>query len=207
MLKPLILALGLLATGAEAQEMRQFFAETPSPLDQITAQLSQGLPEDAALTAASGAAYLSYTGTRVPPGLAQFLAAAFPDLDQAAIAPGQTVTLSVVMTQVAGGTDLSLMVMGRFEPRAGVHVPGGQILMDGRGAEPCSGQVLIQHAEPPETLLQSYIAAFEAQGFLFEEPHEEAMSFFFGHAPDCAVALYVEGQSGGSTAVIRYLEE
>lgn len=206
--RAMLAMLAMLASGADAQEMRQFFAETSTPLPEITAHLAPVLPDSVALTEAGENAYLSYSGMQTPPGLAGFLTSAFETLEPTAIAPGQTVSITLVMTRHSARTDLSLMVLGRFDaPEGGITVDGGQVIMDGRGAEPCTGQVIIQHALAPDETLDRYVTAHEDAGFVFEDETDATTSFFFGQGPDCAVALYVEGETGGSTAVIRYLEE
>lgn len=203
----LALACTVSAIPAQAQEFRQFFAETSTPIDEITATLEPGLPDTAALTDAGDTVFLSYTGTQTPPILGSFLSNAFERLDQAVIAPGQTVSLNLHMTGDATGTQLALMVSGQFAPSDAALVDGGMVLMDGTGPGTCTGQIIIQHDTPPDQLTLDYVSAFENRGFVFEETRLGATSFFFGQAPDCTVALYFQGEAGGTTTVIRYLEE
>ncbi len=203
----LTIALCLAALGAKAQEMRQFFAETTTPLTEITARLAPMLPPSVVLTEGPGSTFLSYTGPSTPPGLAAFLESAFDTLDMQAIAPGHTASISLVMTGHSDRTDLSLMVRGRFATGRVSALPGGQIIMDGTDAGDCQGQLIVQHALPPDAVLRGYQEAFEADGYVFEEPDEQDLSFFIGSRPGCSVALYADGQEGGSTAVIRFLEE
>ncbi|MEM6388931.1 MAG: hypothetical protein AAF825_03740 [Pseudomonadota bacterium] len=195
-----------LSAPLEAQQMRQFFAQTATPLDQITRALGQGMGPDVVITPGAGSTLVSYTGQSLPPGLAAFLAQGLPQLDPAMIAPGQAVQLSLVLTEQDAGTEIALMLIGRFEVQGAPVLSGGQVVLDGLGPEPCTGQLIVQHDQPPAPIAARYQEALEQDGFTFEDAQDDT-SFFIGSRTGCEVALYVQGEEGGTTAVIRYLNE
>lgn len=210
MLRPLVLALilvSLASAAAAAERIRQFHSETDTAAAEIVAALEAQLPDGPPIMPTREGAMLSYTGHFVPVPLKAFLAAAFPGLEVAALAPGRPVTLSLVLNEADGVTDMSLMVFAAFTRSGAPAMEGATVLLDGTGAAPCKGQMIVSHETGVEETTEAYLDHLESEGFEIAEQDPREMSFFIGQAPGCEIALYVQPDETRTIVVLRYLEE
>lgn len=209
MLRHLVLTLAALSPGAlnAAESFRQFSGETSTPLAEIVTHLEQRLPDSVQIMELEGEAGLHYVGKSVPPVLAGFLETAFPRLDPTILTSGQAVTLTVGLQEMEAGTHLTLMALAEFPSLADAVPSGATVLLDGTGPGTCEGQIVAHSFEPVEEAAITYRTHLEQNGFVFPEDERQSASFFFGHAPGCDVALYLQSESDTTVAVIRYLEE
>jgi len=211
MLKALGLSVGLVAaaaaTAAAGERIRQFHAETATPVAEIVAALEARLPDGPPVIPTREGAMLSYAGRFTPAPLKAFVEAAFPALEARVLDPGSAVTLSLVLSEVEGVTDISLMVMAAFTQPGAPMIDGARVLLDGTGPGACEGQVILSHDMTVEAATEAYLAHLESEGYRFAERDPREMSFFVGHAPDCAIALYVQRDATRTVVAIRYLEE
>lgn len=210
MLRLLILCLTFVsAAGATVagERIRQFHAETDAPVEEIVSALEMRLPNGPPVIAIREGAMLSYAGRFTPAPLKAFLEAVFPGLEKRVLEPGRAVTLSLVLSDVEGVTDISLMVMATFTQAGAPMLEGAQVLLDGTGASPCQGQLILSHDMSVEETTEAYIAHLEEEGYRFAEQDPREMSFFIGQAPDCTIGLYVEPDDSRTIVVIRYLED
>ncbi len=204
----LIFALLVFATPLSAKEsMRQFGSETSTGYGEIIGSLQQRLPDTVMVQDFGDSAAVSYAGNMVPPALGSFLKTAFEALDPSVIAPGKTVSLTMTLMPSDEGTSLGLMVMGRFDIAQGALPKGASVIMDGRGAGGCDGQVVLHHQEQIDDAAETYVAHLEAQGFAFNDNLTQGVSFFVGYRPGCETALYLQEEQGASLVVIRYLKD
>ena len=203
----LILVLASPVAAKPTESLRQYTAETSTDVSRIVETLSQRLPESVALLELGGEVALSYTGNATPPALSGFLETAFQDLDPAVIAMGQTVSLTLTLANTDAGTIMSLMLMARFPSGGQPIMDGAVVMLDGRGAGTCAGQLVLQQPALPEAAAPAYVEHLENEGFAFEPYDPQETSFFIGHRPGCALALYLQEDQGASLIVIRYLED
>ncbi len=214
MLRNLIYAIGvgaaLTATtipSDAAESMRQFSAETSANYAEVVTSLKQRLPETVQILETSSGAMVYYTGNATPPSLAGFLKTAFAQLDPGVIATGQTVSLTMTLSELGEATTISLMVMARFPDAGAPMMEGAMIMLDGRGPGACEGQLILRQPMPPDVAAPAYREHFEKAGFAFDKADPQETSFFIGHRPGCELALYLQEDQGTSLVVIRYLED
>ncbi|MEM9707643.1 MAG: hypothetical protein AAF871_02540 [Pseudomonadota bacterium] len=199
----------LFAAFAHAQpreSMRQYSAETATALVDVVTALRARMPENVVIAEGGRGAMLTYTGNALHPNLAGFLSSAFENLDPEILKPGRAMSLTMSFTDLSPGTGMSLMVLARLSPPELPLPKGGYVILDGLTG-PCRGQIVLRHTAPQDKAAELYRSSLEDNGFAFEDPDPQGMSFFIGNAPDCSVGLYVQPDTTGSLIVIRYLEE
>ena len=210
MLRAMVLVLSLVATLAHAQpreSMRQFLAETSTPAAKLVAALRQRLPETVPIIADADGIAVHYAGNATPAPLANLFAAHFEQLDPKIIAAGQTVSLTLLVSDIGDGTEMSLMVMARF-PEPTLPLPKDAVVMlNGTGPSDCEGQLVLNHPLPIDEAAPVFREHLEDQGFAFPDAEPQETSFFIGHRPGCDLALYLQKDRGMSLVVIRYLED
>lgn len=192
---------------AGSESLRQFHAETRSSPAEIVAGLEPRLPASVTVTSVAGDAILSYTGNAPPAALAEFVEGTFDGLPEGFLLPGRTLSLALTISGRDGGADLSLLLLARFpEPRAPLP-DGAVVLLDGRGMEDCTGQMVLRHPGRHRDVARAYRDHLESAGFAFPDAEPDEASFFIGYAPDCAAALYLRPDHGTTLIVVRYLED
>lgn len=197
----------LFATTLQAETLRQFHAETSTPLSEIAIALEQRLPENMVAPIGEDTFTVAYSGNRVPPALAGFIEATFANLSPDTLAVGKTLSLSLTLHGNGSGTVISLMMMGNFPSSRVTLLKDSVMMMDGSGPNGCSGQVVLRHLKPVEETASDYVSALKNDGFAFPETDPEEVSFFIGHAPDCQIAMYLHPEQDTTLVVIRYLED
>ena len=192
---------------SEAREsLRQYAASTTTEMSTIVTQLASQVPASVVILEMGDQVAFSYTGDATPPGLSRFLVSAFQDLDPATIAMGQTVSLTATLAEDGRGTAMGLMLLARFDAGDSLLLNGATVLVDGRGAGGCDGQLILQQPMPRDEAAKAYRDLFETRGFAFPDASPQETSFFIGYREGCEMALYLQEQEGASLIVIRYLE-
>ena len=207
MLKPLLSAIFLVfAASAQAETLRQFHAETSTPLSEIKTALENRLPDMVGVLG-EDTVTVAYSGNRVPPALVGFLETSFEKLDPTTLAIGKTLSLSLTLQGDDTGTVMSLMMMGNFPASRVPVLKDSVVMMDGSGPGNCAGQLVLRHLKPVEETASDYVSALKKDGFAFPDADSDEVSFFIGHAPDCQIAMYLHPQQDTTMVVIRYLED
>ncbi|MEO9827232.1 MAG: hypothetical protein ABJF50_22750 [Paracoccaceae bacterium] len=208
MLKSILTAATVfLAAPVQAETLRQFHAETSTPLSEIATALEQRLPENMVAPLGKDTLTVAYSGNRVPPALAGFLEASFENLSPDTLRIGRTLSLSLTLQGGEAGTVMSLMMMGNFPSSRVALLKDSVMMMDGSGPGGCSGQVVLRHLKSAEETASDYVSALKDDGFAFPETDPDEVSFFIGHAPDCQIAMYLHPEQDTTMVVIRYLED
>lgn len=211
MLRSLIVAIVIAFGGtafAETREaMRQYHAETTTSKAEIADALRPVVGPNVALIDAGETLMISYSGNATPPVLASFFGAAFSDLDPGLLAMGRTISLTATLTEHDDFTEMSLMVLARFDAPTLPLPDGGHIVLDGTTPNTCNGQLVIAHDLPLKQAAKLYRGHFESEGYDFPDAEPDEVSFFIGYGPECELALYLEPDRGSTLVVIRYLEE
>ncbi|NNE81508.1 MAG: hypothetical protein HKN18_14670 [Silicimonas sp.] len=205
----LVLALTLaLAGSANATEsVRQFHAETATPVADLARHLEARLDGTATVLHHGDQVLVSYTGNATPDPLTRFASAAFQTLDPSVLAPGRVVTMNLSATQYDGTTALSLMILARF-PKARAPVPeSAMVLLDGTGPGDCEGQLVLQYPDRRKATRLAMLDHLQDAGFDLSQNDADELSFFIGQAPGCEIALYLKPKGKTTLIVLRYLED
>jgi hypothetical protein len=192
---------------AGSESLRQFHAETLSSPDEIVARLEPRLLPSVTVTTVADDAILSYTGNAPPAALTDFVESTFDALPEGFLIPGRTLSLALTISGRDGGADLSLLLLARFPEPPAPLPDGAVVLLDGRGAADCTGQMVLRHPGRHRDVAKSYREHLEEAGFAFPDAEPDETSFFIGYAPDCAAALYLRPDQGTTLIVVRYLED
>jgi len=210
MLRSLFVSIALAVLGGIAhgnESVRQFHAETTTPKDEIAEALRTVVGRDVALIDTGETLMISYSGNATPPVLASFFEAAFSDLSPEILAMGRSLSLTATLTEYDDFTDMSLMVLARFDAHTLPLPDGGYIMLDGTTPNTCNGQLVIAHDLPLKQAAKLYRGHFESEGYDFPDAEPDEVSFFIGYGPECELAMYLEPDRGSTLVVIRYLEE
>lgn len=202
----LFLVAAPLLAGEARESLRQYAATTSTEMSTIVEQLTAQVPDTVVILEMGDQVAFSYTGDATPPGLSRFLTSAFEELDPGLIAMGQTVSLTATLAEDGDQTAMGLMLLARFTSGDSPVLDGATVLVDGRGAGSCNGQLILQQAMPQREAAKAYRELFEKRGFAFPDSSPQETSFFIGYRQNCELALYLQEQEGASLIVIRYLE-
>ncbi|MXQ09735.1 hypothetical protein GQ651_17960 [Alphaproteobacteria bacterium GH1-50] len=202
----IFLMIPALSLGSTGESMKQYHAETSTPLAEIVRHLEARLPDAAPMAASGTKATVSYSGSHVPDALRSFLVTAFPDVDAELLAPGRTVTLAVTLRAADAGTEGALLILTRLTADETGLPAGAVVLLDGRGAAPCAGQVVVSHDLPRGETAELYQTYFESEGYRFDGHSLAGVSFFVGYRPGCSVTLYFEADGGATVVVAQFSE-
>ena len=207
MLRVLLFALATgLAVEAHASNLRQYHAESVTPLDEVVTALERRLPK-MVHSLGTGFVTVAYSGKRPPLALTRFLEAWFEELPPKTFGSGRTLSLSLTVHGDDNGTILSLMLLGDF-PGSGVKLPPKSVMMmDGGSRADCTGQYVARHPADAEETAKIYRKHMEVDGFSFSDNDPQEASYFIGQAPGCTLAMYLQPDQNTTMVVIRYLEE
>lgn len=208
MLRAIVTATSLvLSLPAYAETLRQFHAETSTPLSELAVALERRLPKNMVAPLGEDTVFVSYSGNRIPAVLAGFLESSFEKLSPETFAVGKTISLSLTLQGDTTGTVMSLMVMGNFPASRVSLLKDSLMMMDGSGPGKCTGQMVLSHPKRAEETAKDYVDALKNDGFAFPDTEPDEVSFFIGHAPDCQIAMYLHPEQDTTMVVIRYLED